>query len=246
MHVGIAVVHYGEQQILDDCLKSIRFHDNFDIHIQDNNENNVGYTIGNNLLIKRFLEPSEQPCDWIWLLNDDTVVPPETFDSMCKTLDSLPPEIGLVGFQIRSMDDHDFIHHAGTGDCFPSGVHKSGSVKLNQYTVRTFEKWITFASVLIRREVFERIGLLDENMQFIGSDADFCYRARSNGFKIIYEPTFVIYHKIGQSARPKEDRISRRMQADMDYFQNKWINGKLFFDLDKEVLEEWATLKLVS
>jgi len=91
------------------------------------------------------------------------------------------------------------------------------------------------ASVLIRREVFERIGLLDEKMFNYFSDSDFCYRTRYAGFKIIYEPSFVIYHKIGSSQNPTPSQI-RILQQDSMAFQNKWINGKAFFDLDKELL----------
>lgn len=253
MNIGIVVVHYGDTKELT-CVPAL---EKADVHIdythkfvtdsvgyyfknrylalvKDNNIENDGFTRGNNVAIKQFLELNEKP-DWIWLLNNDTDIPPATFNSIPLILGGLPKDVGIVGFQIRSMSQPDLIHHAGTGRCFPAGEHKSGSVKLHQFTTRTSERWVTFASVLIRREVFETIGLLDERMWHICSDSDFCYRARAAGWKIIYEPNFMVYHKIGTSQNPNPV-IMKQMQADTIEFQNKWLNGKLFMDLDMEVM----------
>lgn len=267
-NVAICIVDFGDKKYVENLIPELGFGGTFELEknvrhstdcitesilaslfIRDNNEDNIGFTLANNQLIKRAFsfvaDEDASPAEWIWLLNNDTQVPRETLLALDNVLSSVDNKVGLIGFQIRSMDDKDLIHHAGTGDCFPTGVHKSGSAKLNQFNKPTNEKWVTFASVLIRREVFEDIGMLDGNMKFIGSDSDFCFRARNAGWKIVYEPKMMIYHKIGQSAANPAPEVSRQMQQDMDYFQNKWINGKLFFDLDKEVLTKWATLKLL-
>ena len=251
MNIGISIVHYGEQKLLDDCLKSlnVKYYDDFDgcggrkyrildsifeVKVYDSNINNIGFTAGNNVVIKHFLL-ERGITDWIWLLNNDTTVPKETLEAIEKVLPTLDKEIGIVGFKILSMDNPDLIHHAGTGNSFPFGEHKSGSVRLKQFNKRTNEKWVTFASVLIRREVFESIGLLDEKMVNYYSDSEFCFRARYNGWRVIYEPSFVIHHKIGQSQNPSEAQ-QKVMKLDGVAFQNKMLNGKVFFDLDKELV----------
>jgi len=248
MKIGIAVVDYGNPEYLKECLHSLNIDNSevFDSRIFDCNIQNIGFTAANNNLIKDYLsfKPGWQP-DWIWLLNNDTIVPADTIQSI---IDKLPEievsatinkngvsDFGIVGFQIRSIENPDLIHHAGTQQCFPAGIHKSGSVKFNQFNVRTFERWVTFASVLIRREVFETIGLLDETFFNICSDSDFCYRARAAGFKVIYEPSFMIYHHIGQSQTPSPE-MQEIHQRDIANFQNKWLNGKLYFDLDHELM----------
>lgn len=251
MKVGIAIVDYGDKQLLENCLKSIdttiQYYDDYDaiggkvyqtstklhVIVKDNNKDNVGFTLGNNRIIKKYLDNTE--FDWIWLLNNDTTVPKETVVSIEKVLPTLDKEIGIIGFKILSMDNPDLIHHAGTARCFPSGEHKSGSVRLHQFNKRTTERWVTGASMLIRREVFESIGLLDAHMINYYSDSDFCFRARYAGFKIIYEPIFVIHHKIGQSQNPSPEQQTQ-LRKDGLVFQNKWLNGKTFFDLDKEVV----------
>lgn len=229
MKIGIAIVDYGTKEHLEKllpCLESVK--DN--VKLYDCNEDNIGFSKANNVLIKQF----DIFTDWVWLLNNDTTVPQTTLDSLEKILTELPKDVGVVGFQIRSMENPDLIHHAGTFQCYPGGVHKSGSVQLGQHKERTFEKWVTFASVLIRREVFEDIGLLDPNMFNYYSDSDFCYRARSFGWKIVYEPNFIIYHKIGSSQNPTPVQM-KMIQSDAMVFESKWLNGKTFFDLDKEV-----------
>jgi len=146
MKVGISIVHYGEQKLLDNCLTSLNgkfFHEIFDC-----NKENIGFSCGNNKIIRKFLGGidvpwNNSPPDWIWLLNNDTIAPKETLIAIEKILPELDLSIGIVGFQIRSMDDHDFIHHAGTYECLPAGIHKSGSVRLKQFNQRTPEKWVT-------------------------------------------------------------------------------------------------------
>lgn len=244
MRIGISIVDYGDPKWLKDCLDSIQFGKDelnpktvlFDTTTLNCKTVNLGFTQGQNLNIKAYLR-DPQPPDWIWLLNNDTKVPPETFQAIQKILPELDEKIGIVGFQVRSMENPDLIHHAGTIAAFPAGIHKSGSVKLNQFKERTYEKWVSFPSVLIRRDVFERIGLLDSNMFNFYSDSDYCYHARSAGFRVAYEPSFMVYHHIGQSQNPSIEQ-QKIITSDGIYFQNKWIQGKLFHDLEYELLPE--------
>jgi len=237
MKVGISIVHFGEQELLDNCVSSLdlpnKSNGDFHFSVFDCNKENLGFTMANNRLIKNFIKIHD--VEWVWLLNNDTKVLPNTLEDIRKILPTIDSNVGVIGFKILSMDDPDLIHHGGTFQCFPNGIHKSGSVALNDLSERTYEKWVTFASVLIRRDVFEKIGLLDENMKFICSDSDFCYRARAAGFKIIYEPKFVVHHKIGQSSTPNPV-VHKQMMQDTIYFQNKWLNGGLFNDLNSELL----------
>ena len=234
MKIGIVIPHYGDDKLLKDCLASIGESGDIVVSIYDCNVNNIGFTAATNYGIKNLLSHNQQP-DWFWLLNNDTKVTKETIKNIFEILPTLEKEVGVVGFKILSMENPDLIHHAGTYDCFPAGIHKSGSVRLKQHSVQTNEKWVTFASVLVRREIFEEIGFLDKKLFNYFSDSDFCYRARYAGWKVIYQPNFVILHKIGQSQNPSPAQI-RVLQEDAIYFQNKWINGKSFFDLDRELL----------
>jgi len=64
--------------------------------------------------------------------------------------------------------------------------------------------WVGFASVLIRREVFDRVGLLDEGYFMYFEDADFCRRVRQAGWKVLYWPHAKVVHLLGGTSRVTE------------------------------------------
>lgn len=56
------------------------------------------------------------------------------------------------------------------------------------------------AAIVFKKEIISKIGMLDESMFWI-EDVEFCYRAKQNGFKLLYYPEVKIIHHIGQSAK---------------------------------------------
>ncbi len=81
----------------------------------------------------------------------------------------------------------------------PDKVHEVGAV--------------SGSCMLIRREVFEDIGLLDEEFFLYGEDLDFCYRAGNNGWKVIYCPEARIVHYHGRSSR------KRRLSSTVEFYR---------------------------
>ncbi len=239
MNLGIVIPHYGAQKDLDKCLNSLHLPLKTDlgfieVYVHDNNKVNIGFTAGNNKGITHFLR--ETGVKSIWLLNNDTSVENPGLILKASGEDFQDPLIGILGFKILSMSDPDFIHHGGTGEPYPAGRHKTGQVSQNDLEVSTYEHWVTGASWIIRREVFETIGLLDETFVNYYSDSDFCFRARAAGFKVLYDPRLVIQHKIGQSAQPDSEQ-TKVLKMDMLKFQDAWMSGKRYFDLNHEFLK---------
>lgn len=78
--------------------------------------------------------------------------------------------------------------------------------------------WVTFCCALIKREVFEQVGMLDYHFKFMGEDVDFCWRAKKKGFKIECVSDSVVYHDISL----------RRVSVQRLY--HKARNNKLFFE----------------
>lgn len=201
-----------------------------EIFIWNNNLINHGFTKACNEGIRY---GQNEGFDVIWLLNNDTEV-----EDMQKAVEAIEeeftnnPKTGVIGFKIIAMDDSDFIHHGGTGAAFPSGQHKIGRVSNGDLDKRTKEKWVTGASMAISAGCVLDCGVMDERYINYGSDSDFCYVARSKDFDVVYLPVH-IRHRIGQSANPSPEQI-KVIRADMLYFANKWLNGKLFHDLDSE------------
>lgn len=245
----VIIPHYGDDDYLIRCMKSLgcenfslasevvdvqTVNDRMDVYIYNNNIHNVGFTEANNCGLRYGIMNGY---DAFWLLNNDTEV-----ENIEKALDAFYHEFlahfdtGVIGCKIVSLEDPDFIHHAGTGACVPAGVHKVGRVSASQYEERTLERWVTGASMVLNARLVREIGVLDKNMVNYGSDSDYCYRARAAGYRVVYLPV-TIRHKIGQSAHPSPKQM-KVLRTDMLYFQAKWMYGKVFFDLDREQFNE--------
>jgi GT2 family glycosyltransferase len=197
-----------------------------------------GFTIAVNEGLKTFYEGLYigKGIKYIWILNDDTTVFPDTLSESIKFMEE-HPKCGLMGHQNLLMSDPDLIIWGGSGNPFPAGQHKFGKISLGDLREPTLEKWVTFSSVFIRAEVVRDIGLLDPNMVWVYSDSDYSYRARAFGWECWYNPKAKILHEKGVSGKPPKELINR-FKLDQIYFHNKWINGKLYYDLDSELLNQ--------
>jgi GT2 family glycosyltransferase len=246
MRTLIIVPHYGSidhlrklfpslgltDKDVDACTERVSIFTTFygAVLVVNNNLENWGFTKACNIGMRYGLTSDY---DILWLLNNDTDVP-----DIHKALTELEkefvdnPKTGVVGFKICSMEDPDFIHHGGTGQCIPTGVHKVGYVSQKQYDKRTFEHWVTGASMAISAGCLLATGEMDEKMENYYSDSDFCYRARYCDYNVVYLP-IPILHKIGQSAKPSEEQ-TRVMQKDFLVFQAKWLSSRAFMELSAE------------
>ena len=200
-----------------------------DFIVIDNNppQNNRYFTISCNEGIRQALRDAR--IHYIWLLNNDT----DVAASVARM--ETGERIGLVAGKNLRMDNPDEIVWGGSLEPLPAGKHKSGLVSMGQLNTPTQERWLTFTSVLIRREVFEEVGLLDPHMRLVYSDVDFCFRARIFGWECWYEPSSVLKHRLGVSYRPRDRKIERIFNSDYVYFMSKWVNGKLYHDLSQEL-----------
>ena len=77
------------------------------------------------------------------------------------------------------------------------------AVDRGQYDKTEETAFVTGCSMIIRREVVEKIGMLDDNYYLYLEDLDYCLRAKKAGYKLLYEPSSVVWHvNAGSSARP--------------------------------------------
>ena len=202
-----------------------------EIFIANNNPLNRGFTAGCNEGIRYALSHG---FSYVWLLNNDTqVVDLGAAVDVFKKEFKDNPSTGVVGCQIRSLENPDFIHHAGTLAVMPGGIHKTGYVSQGDYTKRTRERWVTGASLVISARALQEIGVLDERFFNYASDSDFCYRVRAAGMNVVYLPVPIL-HAIGQSAQPSPEQ-QKILEQDVWYFYAKWITGELFKRLDGEL-----------
>jgi GT2 family glycosyltransferase len=204
-----------------------------EVRLAENSEN-LGCAMGGN----RGFELASAP--FILNLDADAMAGPGTIKTMLEYLQE-HPEVGMVGPRLVSQDGeyqqscHYFTllkaRHALL--LFLTLTGSRGWKRLGLFTDPSRDgrqeaevDWIYTACALMRREVFDRVGLLDEHMFFGGDDMEFCYRAARAGWKTAYLPQVEITHHGDQSAVQVFGDVhglarARTRVAAVDYFQRK-------------------------
>ncbi|MCU0542292.1 MAG: glycosyltransferase family 2 protein [Oscillatoriaceae cyanobacterium Prado104] len=172
-------------------------------------DRNGGYAFGNNAPIRQALSEPNPP-DYILLLNPDTVVRPGALTALVEFMDS-HPEAGIAGSRLEDPDgtpqQSAFRFHTLASE-FDFGCRFGPITKLlakwivappvPQETCQT--GWVAGASMIVRRQVFEAVGLLDEGYFMYYEEMDFCLQATKAGWSCWYVPASRVVHLVGQSS----------------------------------------------
>ncbi len=158
---------------------------------------NIGFTGGNNVGMKEALK---QNADYVLMLNNDTVVEPVFLNKLVEAAEE-DKITGIFGPKILYYSKPYKIWSAG-GNFIPF-IGKARTIGINeedgeQYDQKKEVAWVTGCAMFIRRSVLEKIGLLEEKYFSNYEDIDFCLTAKKKGFKILYVPKAIIYHKIAK------------------------------------------------
>lgn len=193
------------------------------ISIIANKENN-GFSSGNNIGI---LSSSSE---YILLLNSDTIVRPKAVELLVKTLDD-NPEMGFASPRLEwpggKPQESCFRFHRPINELIRSACTGPITKLFKRYEVPiavdenlSYPEWTSFACVLIRREVFEDIGLLDEGFFMYFEDVDFCKRAREAGWKIINNPEARVVHLRGGSS-PVKSQTAKKKRLPRYFYESR-------------------------
>ncbi|MGF1491800.1 MAG: glycosyltransferase family 2 protein [Microcoleaceae cyanobacterium] len=172
-------------------------------------ERNGGYAFGNNAAIRPLLESPEPP-EYVILLNPDTVVRSGAFKTLVDFMETRK-EVGIAGSRLEEPDGTPqrsaFRFHSILSQL--DGGLRLGVVSkiLDKWVVappvpeeNCQTDWVPGACMIIRRAVFEEIGLLDEGYFMYFEDGDFCLRAKRAGWDCWYVPESRVVHLVGQSS----------------------------------------------
>lgn len=181
------------------------------IKIIKNNEN-LGFAEGNNIGIRYALN---NEADYILLLNNDTIVDNNLVDGLLKAF-SENEKAGIISPKIYFAPGYEFhfnryqktdlgriIWYAGGIIDWKNvlGSHRGvDEVDNGQYQKIVETDFATGCCMLIKREVFKKIGLLDKRYFLYFEDTDFCQRAKLAGYKIVYSPYSFLWHLNAGSA----------------------------------------------
>jgi len=143
-------------------------------------ETNLGFAGGNNLGIRWAMEHGAEQ---ILLVNSDATVEPGCVGTLENALRSRG-DAGIAGPLLLAADDPVRITSAGIWFSPVTGRVREHTVGVIGAAPRTVDA-VSGAVMLVRRAVFERLGLLDETYFFSLEDVDFCLSARAQGFVTI-------------------------------------------------------------
>lgn len=132
--------------------------------------------------------------EYVFLLNNDTTITPDTISTLEKRMDS-NPRIFAVQSKILAMSDPEIIDDSGDLYCALGWAFTPGKGKSADSYNRPCKVFACCgAAVLYRMSAFEDVGDFDEEHFAYLEDIDIGYRARIMGYRNVYEPASVIYH----------------------------------------------------
>ena len=142
---------------------------------------------------------------YIALLNNDACASPEWLAELGKALDERP-SLGSCSSKMLFADRPDTINSIGIG------FTRAGTAFDVGYGQRDGEEFgknrpifgACAGAAMYRREVFDVVGLFDEDFFMWYEDADLSFRAQLAGYRCLYVPTAVVYHVGGGTASPKD------------------------------------------
>lgn len=165
---------------------------------------NGGFSYGVNQGVRPSLESSD-PAEYFYLLNSDATPMPGSIATLLHFLET-HPDAGITGSQVFGTDGalHEtaFRFHNLVAE-FVSGIE--GIPGLARYidpfmvamplpTETQRVDWLAGASMMVRREVFAKVGLFDERFFLYYEETDFCLRAQQRGFSTWYVPASRVEH----------------------------------------------------
>lgn len=159
------------------------------------NKVNLGYAGGVNKGVKWAMDKN---ADYVLILNNDTVFGRNFLSVLLKTLEERP-KVGILGSKIYFYGNSKKIWFAGgiiDRKRFSGGHIGYKEKDKGQYDNLKEVDFITGCTMLIKHEVFEKIGFFDNRYFLYYEDVDFCVRAKRAGFKIIFVPQSILYHKV--------------------------------------------------
>ncbi|HUQ85043.1 MAG TPA: glycosyltransferase family 2 protein [Candidatus Limnocylindrales bacterium] len=183
--------------------KAFKTSDNISVIRSDTNN---GFTGGCNIGIKKALKNG---ADYVLLINNDTTVHPILIKNLIEGIED-DDKIGIATPKIYFSKGHEFHkdkykkEELGQVIWFAGGVidwknaksvHRGmDEVDRGQYEILEKIEFATGCCMLIKKEVFEKVGLFDEKYFLYYEDADLCERVKKAGFDIHYVPKGIVYH----------------------------------------------------
>lgn len=270
MDLSVVIVNWNTAALLIQCLESIYTNspkNEFEVLVLDNastdrsvplvqqefpqvkllvSEKNLGFAGGNNRAIQ------QSKGRYILLLNPDTEVIPGAFDELIQFMDA-NPQAGAAGSRLLNPD--------GTlqQSCYPSPTPLRELWRLlhldifHPYALYRMDEWdvdnsqevdvIQGASLILRREALNNVGVLDDTYFMYTEEVDLCYRLQKQGWRLYWIPQSQVIHYGGQSTKQVATKMFLCLYESKLMFMRKH-HGRLAAKIYKLILSITALTRL--
>ena len=238
--IGVVTVTYNSGAVIRDFMESVfqQSYRNFKLYIVDNsssdetlsslarfsdprlvvipNSTNLGVAEGNNVGVRAALASG---CNSVLLINNDTVFGPELISTLDQGLDKYRCE--MIVPKILYFDPPDKIWSAGGTFSVLRGRPKHlgfGMKDDGRFDESREVEYSPTCCMLIKKQVFERIGIMDPKYFIYFDDADFCMRAHRAGVKLVYSPNTKLFHKVSSLVGHRSDTSIRYVTRNHVYY----------------------------
>lgn len=247
--IGVVIVNYNGEEYQNDALRTIygSTYKDIEVIIVDSNskddsiklakkdypqvhylmqDENVGVARGNNIGIKYAVD--ELDTEYVLLINNDIELDPNVLERLMEKVDKDTVTVPKIYYH----DPHDMLWFAGGEMYWDKG--ESGHIgnfekDKGQYDEERVIGYAPTCCMLIHRDVFDKVGYIDEQMFMYFDDTDFCVRMNDIGLKILYVPTALMWHKVSSSSGGMDSKVcvyySTRNKL---YFMDKYEDKLLF------------------
>lgn len=256
MKLSIIIVSWNVCSFLKGCLTSLYAYppaEDFEVFVVDNaskdgshtmvkdsfpevqlieNKENLGFARANNQGIKK------SSGRYVLLLNPDTEVKPGSLESLVEFMDS-HPEVGAAGSRYQNPDGSLQI------SCYPRPTlvrevwrlfHLDKFKQYAGYPVRSWDMetprpvdTLQGASLILRRQTLDQVGLLDEDFFVYSEEVDLCYRIWKAGWGLYWVPQSQIIHFGGQSTQQESRKMFLQLyKSKLLYFRKHYGWGSVF------------------
>lgn len=165
-------------------------------------DTNGGFAAGNNIALKWILNDKEW--QWVWLLNNDTIVPPETIDRLFEAAALFEPRVGIAGTRIFNYYNRNVLESIGgkyNRRWATTRFIAAGETDY-LYSKERFRKEVDYvqgASMLVKHQFLEEVGLMEERYFLYFEELDWITRGKRKGWIIDLADKVSIYHKGGSA-----------------------------------------------
>jgi hypothetical protein len=203
------------------------------------NQINLGFGKANNIGLKHATGK------YILLINPDTLVAEDTFEKMIKFFES-NKNVGLAGCKILNPDGSlqlacrrsfpgpwtSFTKVTGLSTLFPkSKIFARYNLTYLDENKSYEVDAISGSFMMMRKEVYEKVGGFDEQFFMYGEDLDLCYRIQKAGYKVFYVHSTQIIHYKGESTKRSSIDETKVFYSAMHLFVKKHLSTSFLVGL---------------